>query len=303
MKIYDCFQFFNEIDLLEIRLELLNDVVDYFVIVETDSTHSNLPKEYNFEKNVQFFQKFLNKIIYVKESFPIDIFSFTKRDESSKYNLIYNEIMEIFESEDEGGLKQHPTFARDYLQREFIKLGLLSAEDEDIILVSDLDELPNPEIIKKIRNENLINRCVAMDCHNFFVNNICHTNWYGTYSTDFNSIKKTSLTHLRNERVNFEKFFDSGWHLSFVGGKERIKTKIQSYSHQEYNYEHLLDSLQDRINTNTDLFGRKNYSYQDPNQKYFFENMVSVDIDQYTYPKKIVNLIKNKFPYLIKEYK
>lgn len=303
MKIYDCFQFFNEIDILEIRFELLSDIVDYFVIVETDRTHSNLTKEYNFEKNISYFEKYKEKIIYVKETFPEDIFSFSKKEETTEYNRTYNKIIEIFESETEGELKQYETFARDYLQREFIKLGLISAKNEDIILVSDLDELPNPEIIKKIKNENLTKHCVCMDCHNFFVNNICHTNWYGTYSINFSEIEKTSLTHLRNERVRFEKFLDSGWHLSYVGGKERIKTKIQSYSHQEYNSTYLLDNLEDKINDNTDLFGRTNYSYKDPNQKYFFENMKSINIDEYTYPKKIVNLIKNKFPYLLKEYK
>lgn len=300
MKIYDCFQFFNELDLLEIRLELLHDVVDFFVIVETDKTHSNLTKPFYYEENKHMFEKYKNKIIHVKESFPENIFSFTKRSGNDVYDRTYNKIMEIFESENEGGLKEFETFARDYLQREFIKLGLLTAQPTDIILVSDLDEIPKPEIVEKIKNQNCLNRCVCMDCHNFFVNNICHTNWYGTYSVDFQSTENTSLTHLRNERVNFEKFLDSGWHLSYVGGEQRIKTKIQSYSHQEYNYQYLLDTVQKKIDENTDLFGRKNYSYKDPNQKYFFENMVSINIDEYTYPKKIVNLIKNKFPYLIK---
>jgi beta-1,4-mannosyl-glycoprotein beta-1,4-N-acetylglucosaminyltransferase len=300
MKIYDCFQFFNELDLLEIRLELLYNHVDYFVISETDKTHSNQPKELIFEKNKQYFEKYLDKIIHVKESLPKDILNPIKKTTDSVYNNQYNTIIDTFIGESEKELKKFPTFARDYMQREFIKLGLIDCDDNDIVMVSDLDEIPNPKVVERIKNEKLVNYCVMMDCHNFYINNIAHTNWYGNYTTYYGKTKTNSLTHLRNERVSMEKLFESGWHLSFVGGPERVKTKIQSYSHQEYNNSYYLDNIENNINSNKDLFLRTNTTYRDRFQEYYFSEMKKVDLSSYSYPKNIVEFIQNKFPYLIK---
>jgi beta-1,4-mannosyl-glycoprotein beta-1,4-N-acetylglucosaminyltransferase len=300
MKIYDCFQFFNELDLLEIRLDVLYDHVDYFVISESNRTHSNKLKEYTFLENKDKFSKYMDKIIHVTEELPEDIFGPIRKEETSDYNKQYNKIIDIFTSEDENGLKQYPTFARDYMQREFIKLGLINCNDDDIIMVSDLDEIPNPSVIDRIKNEKLLEHCVMMDCHNFYINNICHTNWYGNYTVLYEKTKNKSLTNLRNLRVNMEKLYDSGWHLSFMGGPERVKTKIESYSHQEFNNSFYLDNIENKINQNKDLFNRTNNTYRDGIQKYYFDEMQNIDLNNYTYPKKLVDLVKNKFPYLIK---
>ena len=106
MKTYDCFQFFNELDLLEIRLELLYEQVDYFVISESNKTHSNNDKQLNFENNKDRFAKYIDKIIYITEPMPNEIFTIIKKDETSKYNLEYNKIMDIFNVESENELKQ-----------------------------------------------------------------------------------------------------------------------------------------------------------------------------------------------------
>jgi hypothetical protein len=85
-----------------------------------------------------------------------------------------------------------------------------------------------------------------------------------------------------------------------MGGPERVKTKIESYSHQEFNNPYYLNSIEDKIKQNKDLFGRTNNTYNDEFQKYFFDEMKTIDLDVYTYPKKLVYLVKDKFPYLIK---
>lgn len=306
MKIYDCFQFFNELDLLEIRLELLYDHVDYFVISESNKTHSNNDKPLNLDiclKGEGRLSKYMDKIIYVSEDMPIDIFKPINKDETSDYNLQYNKIMSIFNVESENELKSYPTFARDYIQREFIKLGLVECEPDDIILISDLDEIPNPVIIDSIKKDNLINHVVMMDCHNFYINNLCHTNWYGTTSFKYEDLEDVSLTHFRTacKGEGFVKIFDGGWHLSFVGGVDRIKEKIKGYSHQEFNNDNILTSIENKINSNSDLFGRTNNTYRDELQEYFFDGMKKIDIETYTYPTKILTLIKDKFPYLIKD--
>lgn len=83
--IYDCFPFFNELDILEIRLNTLYDTVDYFVITEANKTHTGKEKEYIFEKNRERFAKFLDKVIYIKvEDFP-DLESSKKSSDGNKW--------------------------------------------------------------------------------------------------------------------------------------------------------------------------------------------------------------------------
>jgi hypothetical protein len=85
-----------------------------------------------------------------------------------------------------------------------------------------------------------------------------------------------------------------------MGGPERVRTKIESYSHQEFNNPYYIDNIQNKISQNKDLFNRTNNTYQDGLQKYYFDEMKNIDLNSYTYPKKLVDLVKNKFPYLIK---
>lgn len=299
MKLYDCFQFFNELDILEIRLELLYPYVDYFVISETSRTHSDKAKPYFFDENKQYFKKYLDKIIHIKEEFPTEILKMGQRDETNKHNIQYNIISKIYDFEEsEGQLKQYPTFCRDYLQREFLKYGLLDCQDDDLIMVSDLDEIPKPEVVKKIKDEKLINYCVMQDCFNYYINNLSHTNWYGNYVVEYKETKSVSLTHLRNKRVNFLKIDDGGWHLSYMGGEQRIKTKIESYAHQEFNHHYYKDQISNNLKQNRDILFRNNGTYPGSIQKFYFDNLLQKDLS--IYPENIISLIKEKYGYLIK---
>lgn len=297
MKIYDCFQFFNELDLLEIRLDMLYDHIDHFVISETNKTHSNLDKKYIFDDNKSYFQKYLDKIIHIKTEYPKDILNMGKMDGNGKYELQYNKISERYDiEENEGQLKKYPTFCRDYLQKEFIKFGLLECEDNDLIMISDLDEIPNPVSVERVKKENLYDYCITQDCFYYHINTLAHTNWYGNYIVKYKDTKDVSLTHLKNKRVNFNKINNGGWHLSFMGGYERVKTKIESYAHQEFNNESHKNQIKSRMESGIDIFGRG--SYNDPIQKFYFDGLLNVGIE--SYPSKMIGLIKQKYPYLIK---
>lgn len=296
-KIYDCFQFFNELDLLEIRLDLLYDHVDYFVISETNKTHSDDHKILFFEENKEKFEKYLDKIIHIKHDYPTNILDMGKIEPIDKYTIQYNKISERYDiEENEGHLKEYPTFCRDYLQKEFIKFGLMDCNDDDLIMISDLDEIPDPSVVDNIRENKLYNHCVMQDCFYYNINTLAHTNWYGNYVVKYSDTKDVSLTHLKNKRVDFVKIFKGGWHLSFMGGADRVKTKIESYAHQEYNNNYIKDQIQNKIDSGKDIFGRP--AYQDPLQEFYFDNMLSVDLD--IYPKKMLDLIKQKYNYLIK---
>ena len=91
-KVYDCFMFFNELDLLEIRLETLDPYVDYFVISECDSTFSGIDKPYVFEKNKDKFAKFADKIIHVKNHNSKECVNLSNTYDGKKYDIYNNHI-------------------------------------------------------------------------------------------------------------------------------------------------------------------------------------------------------------------
>ena len=127
MKIYDCFMYFDEEVVLDLRLNTLNEFVDYFVIVESKFTHKGDKRELKFDHKK--FEKFRNKIIYLV---------FDKEPE---------DLLEIKDAKNDHGSYIMNALRRENSQRDFILEGLKSANDEDFILISDVDEIPNLENI------------------------------------------------------------------------------------------------------------------------------------------------------------
>lgn len=300
-KIYDCFQFFNELDLLEIRLELLYDHVDYFVISETNRTHADGYKKMYFEENKEYFKKYLDKIIHVKHDYPLNILDMGRKEGTDKYSMQYNKISERYDiEENEGQLKRFPTFCRDYLQKEFIKFGLMDCEDDDLIMLSDMDEIPDPKFVDEVREKNLFDYCFMQDCYYYHINTLAHTNCFGNYVVKYSETKDVSLTHLKNKRLKFGKLEKAGWHLSFMGGADRVKTKIESYAHQEYNNPFYKSRIENSINSGSDIYGRSPYTGEDAvGMEFYFDKMKEVNVSD-VYPEKMLNLIKQKYSYLIK---
>ena len=137
MKIYDCFIFHNEIDLLELRLNILNDVVDKFIIIEGDTTFSGIKKESNFLKNKDIFKQWEDKIIYEFINVP-------------DYDVSWDREI----------------FSRNY----FLKLPIF--KDEDVLILSDLDEIPNPDAIEKVNDwiESDTHFTFRMDFYMYYLN-------------------------------------------------------------------------------------------------------------------------------------
>jgi|LakMenE01Jun11ns_1017448.scaffolds.fasta_scaffold9956812_4 beta-1,4-mannosyl-glycoprotein beta-1,4-N-acetylglucosaminyltransferase len=199
--IIDCFTFFNELDLLEIRLEELNNSVDYFVLVEANKTQSLNDKIYYFEENKEKYNKFLHKIIHVKiDDCP-----------NNTQNLW---TMENF-------------------QRNCITRGLqgLNLKNEDIILISDLDEIPNSKIIYDLKSVNLLEPfSIDMMFSAYFVNLVakCRT-WVGTVACPFSLLNKYTPQDIRGHKDFFKRTVSiSGWHFSWLGGYEKIYEKAHS---------------------------------------------------------------------------
>lgn len=268
MKIYDCFTFFNELDLLEIRLSILDKVVDHFVIIESNYSHSGKQKKYNFLESKQRYEKWENKIIYYPIKQSIDGLAFEEK--ISAYNP--TSTAWILEND----------------QRDAIKNINYLLENDDIILVSDLDEIPNPKVIKNLKLENEP-FSLEMLLHYYFLNcqNIGDSRWWsGTVITNGKLFKQTTPQTLRNNRDNYKKIKNAGWHFSYLGGVEKIKHKIQSFAHQEYNKEEFLndEELLNFVINGKDIFNR--------------QGEIFLFVTPHFYPKKLQQIIK-KYPHLL----
>ena len=230
MKIFDCFMFFDEEVVVDVRLNTLNEFVDYFIIVESRFTHKGDLRELKF--NHKKFEKFKDKIIYV-----ID-------------DQIYSETEEIKPLDNEGEKSRKYIFNAAYRengQRNLISKGLSKAGNEDLILISDVDEIPKLNNINlKTINEKIILFKQDMFYYKFNLH-LPNLIWTGT-----KACKKKYLVNpqwLRNIKdrkysfFRFDTFFsktkytdikiinDGGWHFSNIKTAKEIEFKLKSYLH------------------------------------------------------------------------
>jgi beta-1,4-mannosyl-glycoprotein beta-1,4-N-acetylglucosaminyltransferase len=272
-KIFDTFMFFNELDLLEIRLNILDPYVDYFVISESTVTFSGIEKPLLFNQNKERFQKFKDKIIYnLVDDTPKNF------NEWTPPNIYYTERDKSYNHKSSGlPLKNLSlSFQREVYQRDSVINGLLGiASDDDIIIMSDLDEIPNPETLKMIFSlvdENILIHC-KQKWYMYYLNNICDKDWYGTHVCKFKYLKKFSVDLLQYHKENIYELSggpiieNGGWHFSFLGDANTIKQKLRAYSYQGGRTAKLLalidiifkNRIQKKLANNEDIFltGRK----------------------------------------------
>lgn len=255
-KVYDAFLFFNELDILELRLELLNDYVDYFILSECDYSFQGNPKPFYFEENKHLFQKYLDKIIHVKH-YNSDVIENIQNPYTDSRKEIFDSILNYYYSikdTAETDFGKH-NWCRDFLHREFVKLGMVSCKDDDIILFGDLDEIPNPKMLDLTGItyiHELRHITFSLDLENV------SEPFSGTIVTKFENIKKESLGFFRNRKRcgGFKKMTNSGWHLTSLGGADRVKTKIQNWGHAEFNNSGVLSNVESNIKQGKDVFGR-----------------------------------------------
>lgn len=248
MKVVDSFIFFNELDLLEFRLRELWDVVDYFILVESMHSFSGGEKNlyFNEVKNKRF-SKYLSKIVHV----VVD-------DMPNGLNAWDNE--------------RH--------QRQCIVRGLnlLDLDESDVLIISDVDEVPDAETVSSIRGKPLKNciHCLEQDFYYYNLQCLNEKKWLaakvlnmrtfrsGVLAEDADAIRSAKklpfwkrLVHLRKRLPVIKR---GGWHFSYFGNVEFIKTKIINFSHQEFNKEEFLDdsAIIEKIINGDDLFSREN---------------------------------------------
>ena len=247
MKIFDCFMYFDEEKIVDLKLTTLDKFVDYFVEVESKFTHKGGRRELTF--NHKKFDKFKNKIIYIIDE------------------QIYSQTEEIKSQDDEGEKSRKNIFNAAYRengQRNLITKGLDGAENEDFILISDVDEIP------KLSNLNLkeINEKIILFKQDMFYYkfnlHIPNLLWPGTRACQKkNLISPQWLRNVKDRKYSFlrlDTFFsktkyidikiidDGGWHFSNIKTAQEIEHKLKSYlHHREFDLNPLSVSQIDEI--------------------------------------------------------
>lgn len=238
MKTFDIFLFYNELDLLELRLNTLNEVVDYFVISESNKTFSGKEKPLYYNENKDRFKKFHNKIIH---NIVIDNYdNYLKIDKIIHSNFTDRNKVYIHKSNGKKLKDLNINFQREVFQRDSIMNALINkVNDDDLILSSDADEIPNPiEILnlKKSMNDQMIYH-FNQKWYMYYLNNYYHKDWFGTRACKFKLLKTISVDLLRYPMEDRSMQLgiiieNGGWHFSFLGGGEKIKAKLEAYNYQ-----------------------------------------------------------------------
>ena len=288
MKIFDCFTFFNERELLQIRLEELYDIVDHFVLVECTIKHSGEPKPLYYSDNKRKFEKWSKKIIHIiVDDAPLPGFSLT-----------------TFKNLDaRWGFGRWKT---ERYQRNQIHRGLINSSKDDIIIISDIDEIPNrlrfAEMKEKINDYGYVafNQKMYYYYLNGFVDN---TNWRGSIACNyqtFNDIfsgKADRVRRLNNAKIRLLNKLSirkhptldfGGWHFSYLGGTKKVIEKMKSTPHSEHKKHESFyteNNIASLIKNGVDIYARKNKS------------ITYVQIDN-SFPTTIINNI-NKYRLLI----
>ncbi len=243
-RIYDCFQFFNELEVLEIRLAELYDHVDHFVLVEARQSHDGNPKPLYFHQNRSRFKRWEDKIIHVVVDLPkLTLFdrALVKLSTIGSLYKITSKIVAF----GFGRMKM------DHSQRRQIVKGLVGIEDDDIIMVSDADEIPDTRLIRKAAAIAARGKavCFKQDHFIYYLNGLVNRNaWAGTKMCTARYLRERLKGDLQTLRVPLgaiikDRLFgikedivlldNAGWHFTYLGGWERVALKKRVFAHSE----------------------------------------------------------------------
>lgn len=202
-RVYDCFMFHNEFDHLRIRLEELSSAVDFFLLVEGDVTHTGKPKPFYFQENRHLFDDFRDRIIARPVTLP-------KTDSN--------------------------TWGREIIQRAGITHALkeIRPYDDDIILTSDVDEIPRASAVAAYGSREDI-CCLEQTTYHYNLTCRLAEKTMDPKICRYSEMRDIGAPDLRyyHKRFDLHVLRDAGWHLSFMGGTDKIIEKLTSYAHYD----------------------------------------------------------------------
>ncbi len=289
MKIYDCFLYFDEELLLDVRLNILDKFIDKFVIVESKYSHRGEQRKPTFD--IKKFQKFKNKIEYILlEDNPNNLYEIKDTDNRKNEKIILN-----------GNF-------REFYQRNALALGFKNADKDDLIIISDVDEIPFLENLNfnEIKNQPVFFNQIFC-CYKF--NLYSKMNWCGSRMIrkkklispqwlrdikDKNYSKFRIDTYFSKKKFNNIKFIENGgWHFSYLKNPSGVEKKLKSIRHHiEYDQNPL------GIKKIEELIKKKKliYNYEaDQRTKNKFENNETLNILEKTKLPEYIQKNFNKF--------
>ena len=284
-RLFDVFLFLNELDLLELRLKTLYPIIDFFVITEVNETFSGKSKSLIFEKNRERFKQYNEKIIYN----PItseELISLKKPEWKNFVSDLNKSLSYKHNGKPARYIKE--SLRREISHRDSAILGFYDiANKDDLILLSDLDEIPNPEAISVAIKKTITKpHYFKMTWFLYWINNKVSEPWFGTVLFKFRNLKGNSLDNFRFASSNEIKvpgpiIKNGGWHFSYLGGIDSIIYKLKSHPFQGYKV--LIALLLDKFK----IRQIKNTIKQ--NKDIFFQNrtLSIIDIDE-SYPSEIL---------------
>jgi len=219
MKRIDTFMLWDDLDLLELRLNILDPVMDLFVIAEGTTDHSGVKKPLSYADNQERFAPWKDKIRYVI----------------------------VDDMPGEGSTKWH----REFHQRNAIMRGLDKCRASDLVFLSDLDEIPDPEV-------------VARNCYGgyhqvysmYYANAIrLEENWTGTVAMWYFQCQQLGMQAARENRYTLQRTSPGGWHFAYLTPPEKIHQKIRTFAHTEWDKPEIHAALESRVAGLQDLFG------------------------------------------------
>ncbi len=241
MAIFDCFQYFNEEHIADLRFNILDEFIDTFVIVESTVNHQGKEKKLHFDINK--YKKFKNKIIYI----------------------VVDDTPENIKKPHVGGeslVEQH--------QRNSLMKGLNKCADDDLVILSDVDEIPDLNKLKLFNKKRKF-AVFSQKMFNYKINllNETESNWHGSKICLKKNLKSPQwLRNLKFKKYpfwridkpkNLQIIENGGWHFAYLHNPENIANKIKSFAHGEFNKNDFIDEnkIKEKINFGKDLFDRE----------------------------------------------
>ena len=239
MAIFDCFQYFNEEHIADLRFNVLNEFVKTFVIVESTVNHQGKPKKLHFD--IEKYKKFKNKINYI----------------------VVDDTPENIKKPHKGGeslVEQH--------QRNSIMQGLEECDDNDLVVLSDVDEIPNLNKLNEFNRNNYAVFSQKMFMYKLNLLNLKEDNWHGSkicLKKNFKSpqwlrnLKFKKYPFWRIDKIrNLQIIKDGGWHFAYLQSPENISKKIKSFAHGEFNKANISneENIKLKIEKGQDIFER-----------------------------------------------
>lgn len=229
--VVDIFSYNGEVEILEIRLNILNENVDQFIICEAPTTFSGNPKPLYYERDKERFKKFKKKIKY----FVID-----ENDEA---------LWQMAGSSPNTIGAEH--WKREFVQKESIKKALTHLKDDDVCFIGDVDEIWDPSVVGAFMNLPVVKLKLAV--YPYYLNNLSNEDFWGTIMCPYFVVKDACLNHLRSNGNYYKTIPDCGWHFTSQGGLDEVRRKLNdSYTQESYNTNDVQERLESR-------FGERDY--------------------------------------------